>query len=182
MTQGQTQQPILLLKEIERRSRVNAKPLPQQKEIAEEWVGIGFRVEDFRLVATMGEVIEILSMPKLSRVPGVKPWVLGIANVRGNLLPIMDLAGFLHGRRTSTTRKSSRVLVLQYDGMLAGLLVDEVLGLRHFDRQSRESRMPSPDMAILPYLECAYEAAGEYWGLFSMSRLAQSPLFMQVAV
>jgi twitching motility protein PilI len=181
MVQGQTKQPILILREIEERSRNKAAPLPQQQDIAEEWVGIGFRVMDFQLLAPLGEVIEILPMPKLSRVPGVKPWVLGIANVRGTLLPVMDLAGFLHGKRTHLTKRS-RVLVLNQEGVVAGLLVDEVLGLRHFEKESRLNRMPSPDMVILPYLECAYQDEEQYWGVFSMNRLAQSPLFMQVAV
>ncbi len=178
---GKTRQPIDILRDIERRSRANAAPLPQQQDIAEEWVGIGFRVMDFRLLAPLGEVTEILTMPKLSRVPGVKPWVLGIANVRGTLLPVMDLAGFLHGRRTPLTKRS-RVLVLNQHGVVAGLLVDDVLGLRHFEKESRLNRMPSPDMVVLPYLECAYQDEEQYWGVFSMNRLAQSPLFMQVAV
>ena len=51
------------------------------------------------LLTRMGEVSEILDPPDYTRVPGVKDWVVGIANVRGSLLPLMDLKGFVtfHG-------------------------------------------------------------------------------------
>ena len=46
------------------------------------------------------EVVEILPMPQVTPVPGAQPWLLGVANIRGNLLPIVDLKQFLEGERT----------------------------------------------------------------------------------
>lgn len=173
--------PILLLQEIERRSREKAVGLPQQEDVKDEWIGIGFSVGRHKLVAPLGQVSEILTYPEMSRVPGAKPWVLGIANVRGNLLPIMDLEGFLHGRNAAA-RKRSRILVVQHHGVFAGLLVDEVLGLRHFLEEDRIRAPKNVELTIRPYVERAYSATDEQWIVFSMHRLAESPLFMQVAI
>ncbi len=63
--------------------------------------------------------------------PGVKPWVKGVANLRGRLLPVMDLGGFL-GLELSKARKQRRVLVVEYNDLFVGLLVDEVVGMQHF--------------------------------------------------
>ncbi|WP_227511786.1 chemotaxis protein CheW [Psychrobacter sp. ENNN9_III] len=57
-----------------------------------DWRGIVFEIGGQRLIAPMGEVSEVLAMPEYTSMPLVKSWMLGIANVRGRLLPITDLA------------------------------------------------------------------------------------------
>lgn len=131
-------------------------------------------------MAALGEVTEILTFPVLTRVPGAKPWVLGIANVRGNLLPILDLDGYLRDRLVSVDKRS-RVLVINHRGVFAGLLVDEVLGLRHFEQGSRVKERPDVGVAVQPYIDSAFKAGDETWAVFSMRKLAESPMFLQVA-
>ena len=176
-----TANPVALLAEIERRARRNAAGPPQQEDVREQWSAIGFHLGERRLLAPLGQVTEILTLPVLTRVPGAKLWVLGIANVRGNLLPIMDLNGYLYGRRTVPGRRS-RVLVINHRGVFAGLLVDQVLGLRHFEAVARSSVSPQADTELLAYLEPGFPVHEDVWPVFSMRRLAESPLFMQVAV
>lgn len=173
--------PVAILAEIEQRARANAPGLPQQEDIREQWSGIGFRLGEQWMLAPLDEVTELLTLPSMTRVPGAKAWVLGIANVRGNLLPIMDLNGYLFGRRT-VVGKRSRVLVINHRGVFAGLLVDDVTGLRHFEADSRMTERPDSDLETQPYLERGFELDGRAWPVFSMRKLAESPLFMQVAV
>lgn len=180
MSKENSQHPLALLRDLERRSRSHAHGLPQQEELKQEWGGIAFSLGQTRLLAPLGEVIEILTIPGLSRIPGVKPWVLGIANVRGNLLPIMDLAGYLHGSNT-VMHKRSRVLVMNYNGVFAGLLVDNVTGLRRFEQEDLTTEVPGTiSGAYVPYLERAYRKDQEHWAVFSMHRLVKTPEFLQV--
>ena len=126
-----------LLLQIDRRCRLLAADLPSQPTRQDSWSGIGFRLGEHWYVAPMGEVGEVLHEPRFTLVPGVKPWVKGVANLRGRLLPIMDLCGFF-GQEVSAARKQRRVLVVEHDEVFAGLLVDEVFGLQHFARDSLE--------------------------------------------
>ena len=123
MSQSAVMSPVRLLMELESRSRAHAAELPQKREMMEMWNGIAFRIGDNALIAPMDEVVEILHIPAMSRVPNTKSWVLGIANVRGNLLPVMDLPGFLFGRN-SLTQKRSRILVVAKHTVFSGLVVD----------------------------------------------------------
>lgn len=173
-------EPFALLREIDARSRRHALGLPQQVEVRRTWSGIGFRLDAVSLVTPVGEVREILELPRVTRVPGTAPWVLGIANVRGNLLPIMDLKGFLDDGRTAPGRRS-RVLVIRYGELAAGLLVDEVLGLRHFFDEDGVETLPPCSPALAAHLRGAYRHADAVWGVFSMSTLAANPRFMEVA-
>jgi twitching motility protein PilI len=86
---------------------------------------------DSRLACDSDRIQEILSFPQSTPVPGAKPWILGLANVRGALLTIVDLGWFLTGTRSRIT-VNSRLLSSQLHKAPVGLLIDEVFGQRHF--------------------------------------------------
>jgi twitching motility protein PilI len=173
--------PIELLLELERRSKENAKGLPQQAEKKSLWSGIAFRIGDMSLVAPLAQVNEILHYPKLTLVPGAKAWVKGLANIRGTLLPIMDLQGYL-GKAAITLRSQSRILVIHQGELAAGLLVNEVLGLKHFEPEDKVTRVKKIDPNIKPYIHGAFRREEQVWHVFNMTALAQDPLFLRVAV
>ncbi len=172
--------PITLLADMERRSRSHASNLPQQVETKPTWEGVGFRLGPLRLVAPLAQVTEILTGPRLTRVPGAKPWVRGIANVRGNLLPILDLSALLGGALTSPDRRS-RILVAQHQGHMAGFLVGEVLGLKHFYLEEFRRELPKADEMVVRLLEGSYNHDGEQWTVFNFHSLVERPEFQQVA-
>jgi len=176
-----SRQPVLILRDLERRSRQYATPLPRHEEVRKVWTGIGFRFGGLQLVTPLAEVLEILPPPVVSRVPMTKSWVKGIANVRGSLLPIMDLQGCLMGRPSILGRRG-RVMLVRHKQVIAGFLVDEVLGLKHFLEEEAAEDLPQVDEAVQPYLRRAFRQGDMHWGVFSLHRLAESPLLMQVGV
>ena len=103
--------------------------LPMQEAPPESWEGVMFSVLGSRLVMPLREVVEMLPFPPVvTRVPGAKAWVRGVANIRGNLLPLIDLQSFLGGSPISPDRHS-RVLVINHEEIFAGLLVERVMGM-----------------------------------------------------
>ncbi len=93
--QGASLTAFELLLDIDRRCRLLVADQPPQDTRLQHWSGIGFRIAGQWFVAPMGEIAEVLREPRSSRVPGVQPWVRGVANLRGRLLPVMDLSAFL---------------------------------------------------------------------------------------
>jgi twitching motility protein PilI len=174
------QEPIVVLHELERRSRGQAFGLPQQAEAKEAWHGIGFRLGTINFVAPLGQVGEILVSPAISRVPGAKEWVAGIANVRGTLLPVLDLKGFLHHEPSSRTRRN-RTLVVEHGSVSAALLVDDVMGLKHFFDEDRTEAPPDLPASVKSYVSGGFLQGGQLWAIFDMHRLVLDPEFMQVA-
>lgn len=172
--------PFDFLGALDRRGRQRLAVLPASEEVRYQWTGVGFRLAGSSYVASMDEVAEILTCPPLLRIPHTKTWVKGLANVRGNLLPIMDLSDFL-GRRPIVMTSTTRVMVIQQAGIYVGLLVDEVLGMRHF---FDEERMPPPDETegmAQEFVSGAFEREEGTWLLFSMRALAVDPQFLKVA-
>src|SRR5210317_1346393 len=88
-------QALNILNEIKAATFQNAAQLPLKESAHPEWQGLGFQIGGLRLVASMGEISEIMQVPKMAPLPGVKSWIMGIANVRGRLVPVVDLHDYL---------------------------------------------------------------------------------------
>jgi twitching motility protein PilI len=92
----------------------------------------------------------------------------------------MDLGGFL-GRHSALVTRLARVVVIQLDGVHAGLLVDEVLGMRHFFDEERSAVPDDLGEELRPFVAGAFVRDGGTWLLFSMRALAAHPQFLKVA-
>lgn len=172
--------PLQLLRELERRSLAVARGLPMQEESRDYWRGIGFALGRQQLLVPLEQVEEILTVPVLTRVPLVKPWVLGIANVRGNLLPVMDLQGFL-GLGTSARDETARVVAIRQGDFFSGLLVSSVSGLQQIDSAERSDDLPEVAAALREFLAGAFRVDGDLRPVFDFARLAAHGGFMQAA-
>lgn len=173
-------QPFELLREIERRSRA-AIAGKSASEFAEEWVGIGFRIGQEYFVAQREQVREVLMLPdSMTRVPGANRWMLGIANLRGHLLPLIDLKLFLGSGRTSL-RRVTRVISVNHRDIPAGLVVDEVQGFRRFSDSEYVDKWPQTAARCDQYIEGAFERGADTWPIFNLYDLIESSTFLQAA-
>ncbi len=183
--------PFDVLVDYERRSLAHVVGLPEQLDAPGLWRGVGYRIGDRRLASGFGEVLEILPLPQVTPVPGAQPWLLGLANVRGSLLPIVDLKQFLEGQRT-VLHESQRILLVRQPGGDVAVLIDELYGQRSFmDQQLVEVEVEpvaeeGSDAALATgryshFIERAYRLDNHTWGIFSLDRLARTPEFRQAA-
>ncbi len=173
------EQPFELLAEMEKRSR--AAHSGQGAGTPAEWVGVGFRIGDERFVADRHQVREVLMLPdSMTRVPGARRWLLGIANLRGHLLPLVDIKLLLGSGRT-TLRRACRVICVNHREVPAGLVVDEVLGFRRF--MDHEFAQTAPETAVRcdRFLAGSYRRSDELWPVFSLFELVESNTFLQAA-
>ncbi len=160
-----------------------AAGLPEQDEAVELWNGIGFTIAGKQFVAPMGSVSEILHLPKYTSVPGVKNWMLGIANVRGRLLPIMDLASFFDISNHKQKNRDKRVLIVEHGEVLSGFVVDSVHGMQYFSTDSfSESSEIGLDKTIEPFVKGAYEKNNGKWNVFDTFAVTNNEKFLDVAV
>lgn len=169
-----------LLADIESRSRAAAQRLPQSAPVKDVWDGLVFSVAGAELAAAMHEISEMLPYPgRLNRVPGAKPWMLGVANVRSSLLPIIDLQMFF-GAKALVPSKASRILVLRMRGLVVGLLVPSVQGMRHFRLKDRIANARVKG-ALGAYVYESFAIDGGFLPVLSMAALAADPAFRVAA-
>lgn len=170
--------PFAQLKQMEQLCYQFAAGLPAQQEAVAEWAGVGYRLGNRHFVSALDDVSEVLHEPRFTLIPGVKSWVKGVANVRGRLLPIVDLCAFLH-IESNTSVVNQRVLVVETEEVFVGLTVDEVFGMRHFEIDSYKEQFDQSHPKLNPFLlgEFIDEA---HWSVFSLCALAQAPAFLDV--
>ena len=168
-----------LLQDYERRSLAHVAGLPEQFDAPGQWRGLAYRVGERRLASMFDDVVEILPLPPITPVPGAQAWMLGVGNIRGNLLPVADLKLFLEGQR-SVPQEQQRMLVIRQQGGNVGVLIDELHGQRSFDVGQGE---PVPDATgrYHHFIEKAYRQQDTVWSVFSLDRLSRTPEFRQAA-
>ncbi|MDX1592916.1 MAG: chemotaxis protein CheW [Gammaproteobacteria bacterium] len=172
--------PYALLRELEQRSQTVARGLPMQEESRDYWRGVGFVLGGHRLLAPLEQVDEILTVPAMTRVPLVKSWVLGLANVRGNLLPVMDLGAFL-GLGITGRDAATRVLAVREGEFFSGLMVGAVTGLQQIDSTERSAEVPETTSSLEAFLDGSFRVGDELVPVFDFTRLATHPGFLQAA-
>ena len=166
---------------VEKRSFENAGLSTREQDLSRFWTGVGFKIAGNDYLVNLKEVAEILSIPDYTRVPGAKSWVKGLANVRGTLIPIMDLHGFL-GRKAPKSLRRQRLLVVNNSDIHCGIIVDEVLGLNHYEDENWVKDVEVADIAMAPYLNGGFYSDEKLWNVFSLFTLADTPAFRQVAL
>jgi len=165
-----------LLADFERRSIAHDASGSSQRDRNNTWDGVVFRLGSNRLTVGITEVDEILPLPQATPVPGSRDWLIGMANVRGNLVTIVDLGWFLYGSRTPITART-RLILTRLQGRYLGLIVDEVFGQRHFGLDDIVDEQPE-DEVLEGLVDQAFQQAEGRWGRFRMQQLMTDPAFL----
>lgn len=140
-----------VIRELEQQFYQNSRALPAQVDYKPRTVVLCFRVADVELAIPLDQIAEVQELPDYTRLPRVKAWMLGVAAIRGKLVPIVDLAGFLCGEKKPVS-KHQRIVVVTLQAGYIGLLVDSVIGVRHFESdQYAEADKEAPPF-IAPYV------------------------------
>lgn len=170
--------PFALLLEMERRARAMHSGYSGEAQAGHEWVGVSFRLGGEVFLVARDETREVLSVPPfLTRVPGARSWIRGLANVRGQLLPVVDLRAFLGGG-AATIGRAARILVANHREVPAGLLVDEVLGFRRFTDSEFNAQIPTTILQCDRYLAGAFRRNNEVAPVFGLRSLLEGEEFL----
>lgn len=170
--------PMELLQAMEQRLSGVARQTVARRD---SWAGVAVRLGELRVLVPQGQVREVVELPAYSRVPGARPWLIGVGNVRGELIPLVNLKGILLDT-TASLDLNSRILVLKHDEIPAGFLVDRVEGLRRFD-QAQKTAPKTADLpqTCSPFITEAYADDLNYWPVLDLHRLVTDAAFQMAA-
>lgn len=125
------------------------------------------------------EAGEIFTPAAILSVPHSQPWFLGVANLRGHLHGVVDLAGFLRVKRSEASRDQARLVGFNPSFELnCALLVDRLAGLRgEADLQAQ----PDDGAARPPFVGTRYtDPAGRSWQELNLGELAGDAAFLRI--
>jgi len=166
--------------EYEKRSETFAPGNSRDSDAAQEWSGVTFALGESRLACKIDQIHEILPIPTSTPVPGAKPWIIGLANVRGSLLTVVDLVWFLTGVRSPVTQRS-RLLATHLNKTPIGLMIDEVFGQRHFlDSDAVSTELPE-DSSLHKVVNRQLSFGTETWQELDLDKLFNTAEFLNGA-
>lgn len=145
----------------------------QSASSSEERVStMGVQIAGRNWLVEMEDVGEVLQLPKLTPVPFSKPWFRGMANVRGNLYGVVDMAAYEHSGVTPEGDNNRILLVASRYAFNVALLVDRVLGLR----DARPWRQTEGFDGQYEY----HDEQGVSWRKLDVSGLIKQAEFLQI--
>lgn len=148
--------------------------------IADGPKGMLLRLGTHEVLVPIEEIAELMPPLPLTRVPGTKPWVLGICNLHGEILPVFDLSAFATGVPTPPDERTNRILVVEQEGSRAGLLVEAVLGQRGIV-EGDAGVLPAVDDGFTAWFAAGWMIGGQAWPVLGLRRLVDSAAFHDVA-
>ena len=172
--------PFDILLQLDQRIRERAPVAVAGAQLSEIRGRLALRLGSWNLLFSMDDVTEIIPVPRITRVPGVKRWLLGIANLRGKVISVSDVRDFLTGRPTPR-QPGSQVVVVRAGEWDYGLLVDEIIGMRHFGPQHRLPSLDAVDASLRSYVIEAFLNDNQYWLVFNSGHLLADPAFLNAA-
>ena len=92
------------------------------------------QVADEHYALPVADVLEVAELGDVTPVPGAGPAVLGIRNLRGQVLPVVDLATIFE----VAPGKAERIVIAERGGLRAGLAVDAVAGVEQLPEATEE--------------------------------------------
>jgi len=131
---------------------------------------IVFALDDAECALPAEAVQGVERITDITPVPNIVPWVLGVVHVRGAILSVVDLRGFL-GLPTQPVTSRARLLVVTKGDMTIGVVVDAVTEMRPLDASVVASGdVPTPQWAI-PYAQRTITIEGRTVVLLDPERL-----------
>ena len=140
-TESFSQRPLEeLVAEIDRDSRAR-EPRPPEDQGARQY--IRFFLEDVFLAVPLSGVLEIGHLPDITPLPNLPEWLLGVSNIRGEIVSIVDLKVFF-GLSFRKGKRNRRLIVVRNPEMKTGILVDRIMGILSSGRSDATLVQDSP--------------------------------------
>lgn len=140
---------------------------------------LGVMIGDSRFLLDLKQAGEIMTVGAITPVPLTHDWYLGLVNVRGNLIGVIDLARF-HGQEATAVSKESRIVAFApLLGFNCGLLVSRVLGLRSSNDMTLKNPAASADNASWLGRQHMDQEAQE-WTELDLSLITRDSRFLHV--
>lgn len=145
------------------------------------WLAVRVGGKDYLL--PLAQSGEIFPLPAIQPVPYSQSWFMGVANLRGGLFGVVDLAAFINGEAPVRSEQYwAEASVVTFNAALdinCALLIDGLAGLRHVEMFTGSE---APSAGAPPYFGNRYaDADGRVWQEINLQQLSQMAEFLSIS-
>ncbi len=167
------------LKELQTRLAARLQAAKAEGVAVASWLAVESGAQNFLL--PLAQSGEIFPWAGVQPVPYTQPWFLGVANLRGTLTGVVDLAGLLAASPPRPEQALLEASLLALNPALevnAALLVDRLVGLRA--AQAFVAAEPPQGEAAAYWGSTYIDAQGTRWQELNLQALSQHPAFLSI--
>jgi len=127
---------------LRERAKALARP-PIMREATEDGLKVvTFMVVQEKYAVEQIHIREVYPLKELTPIPGVPDFVMGVVNVRGRILSVVDVGRFFELPRRGLSNLN-HVIILQSEDMEFGILADEILGTQSILHRDIQTSLPT---------------------------------------
>jgi len=155
-----------------------SRPLNRETDLTQSQVvddhirRLGFRIGTFGLLIGEYAISELREMVEICSIPNTASWLLGLINLRGNLVPVFDLHMLLNLERVN--KKKEMLLVLGEGEEAGAIVIDELPQHITLGESDRLQAIPPLPDSIKVYMSNGHEKEGQTWFNFDHFGFFQS--------
>lgn len=156
--------------------------LAQQSPDASHAHGLALYLGPHQYIIPITDIDEIVALPDFTSIPRTPRWLKGIANVRGNLITLLDLHDYIFGSTSKAEACSKRTLVVKQESHYYGLVIDSIIGMKSFHQDQGSDQVPKGfDSDYLDYISAFYFLGEKWFAALSINKLLLDERFRKSA-
>ena len=141
---------------------------------------LGVMIGQTRYLLNLRDSGEIVSVGQITQVPLTRDWYLGLLNLRGNLIGVIDIQGF-QGQPKVDLNPDCRIIAFSSNlAFNAGLLVSKVLGLRNVAEMTTQGNASEQSSTWLS--QSYIDNNNQIWYELSLANLTQDGEFLHIGL
>ena len=149
--------------------------LSEKTEVQEELIEcITFTLGGEEFAFETGYAAEVIRVPKLVKLPGNSTLIIGVFNLRGEIIAAMDIRPMLCLPEPALTR-SARIIVVKGKNFTTGILTEAVLGVQALPLGQFEPVVKSVDPSAREFLRGQIQRGNGMTMLLDIAKLLDSP-------
>jgi len=173
--------PFEYLLSVDRKCIAHQGGLVQQESEVSFSHGLAFQLGAHKYIMPIADVSEVISVKDFTAIPRTPSWLVGISNVRGNLITLLDLHELVFGFPIAGNYASKRMLLVKQEAHHYGLVIDSIIGMKSFNADQGTDEIPeSFNYEHIDYISAFYNSGEEWFAALSIQSLLLDERFAQL--
>ncbi len=136
---------------------------------------IRFYLGDILLAIPLSNALEIGHRPAITYLPNLPEWILGVSNIRGEIISIIDLKMFF-GLPAQKLVRDRRFITVRNKEIRAGFIVDRIVGIYSPDRtQTQVQESPYEEGELSSFISGVMIVEDQLVNILEVDKLLSSP-------
>lgn len=135
---------------------------------------IKFILDEIVMGIPLVNALEIEQLSEITPLPNLPRWILGICNIRGEIISVVDLRGFFQ-MPSKSVKSMAPLIVIQNKDQKTSLMVDKIVGLLSIDPSDPGMQTNAlTESKLLPYTSGVFFSGNEIIYLLGVEKLLTS--------